>query len=135
MRDILGRFKKGDTSWLGRKLSKETKEKMSISKIGSKNPNWKGGITKSCAGIDPKIYNSIHDWLRKNFGKANRCENLKCLNISKNYTWAKLKGAAYEKKRENFIQLCLGIGATAMADNNVKSMAFAGMWRPNSAIL
>ena len=29
----------------GRKHSKEACEKMSMSKVGSKNPNWKGGIT------------------------------------------------------------------------------------------
>jgi len=30
---------------LGKKYSKESRIKMSLSKIGDKNPNWKGGIT------------------------------------------------------------------------------------------
>ena len=30
---------------LGKHHSKETKQKLSIKKIGSKNPMWKGGIT------------------------------------------------------------------------------------------
>lgn len=60
------------------------------------NPNWKG---------DEVGYTALHDWLRKNFGKANKCEICKIL-IAKKYEWALLKGKEYERKRENFWQLC-----------------------------
>lgn len=48
-------------------------------------------------------YSSIHSWLRRNFGKANKCE--KC-NSSNRVQWALLKDKEYERKRENFWQLC-----------------------------
>jgi hypothetical protein len=52
-------------------------------------------------------YGAIHDWLRNKFGKSNHCENKKCESINpKMYVWAKLKNKKYERKRENFIQLC-----------------------------
>ena len=43
-------------------------------------------------------YQHIHYWLKKNFGKANKCENKLCVakNI-KRYEWAKKKGKKYVK--------------------------------------
>ena len=49
-----GKFKKGGASWNkglnisgmnGRKVSRETKEKMRIASCGAKASNWKGGIS------------------------------------------------------------------------------------------
>lgn len=51
-------------------------------------------------------YASIHNWLRKNHGLANKCENKQCKNPSKAFQWAKLKNKDYDFKRENFIMLC-----------------------------
>lgn len=62
----------------------------------SKNPNWKG---------DNVGYTALHDWLRKNYGKASKCEHCKTLN-AKRYEWALIKGKKYQRKRENFIELC-----------------------------
>ena len=73
---------------------------------GNKNPNWRGGITKQYAGIGSKNYNSIHSWLRKKYGEANKCENIMCKGLSKNYEWAKKPSAEYEKNRDNFMMLC-----------------------------
>ncbi len=53
-----------------------------------------------------KTYGSIHNWLRKNFGSANHCENLQCKKINTNYCWAKVNGKEYDFIRENFIMLC-----------------------------
>ena len=47
-------------------------------------------------------YSKIHWWLRYNYGKADKCENSKCENLSNKYEWAKLADKEYEKKRENF---------------------------------
>jgi len=47
----------------------------------------------------------IHNWLKNNYGKANKCEFCKIKN-SKRYEWAKLKDKEYDFKRENFIMLC-----------------------------
>ena len=60
--------------------------------------NWKGDKVK---------YSGIHQWLYSKFGKASMCESLDCKGRSNNYNWAKLKGVKYERKRENFWQLCI----------------------------
>lgn len=58
-------------------------------------------------------YKALHKWLQRKFGKANSCENRKnrilpfaCSGISIYFNWAKLQGKIYDRKRENFIQLC-----------------------------
>ena len=61
---------------------------------GVKSQNWVG---------DKVGYCGIHDWLQLNFGKANKCEQ--CGSFEK-VQWAKLKDKSYERKRENFWQLC-----------------------------
>lgn len=50
-------------------------------------------------------YVIIHRWLRESFGSANKCE-LCMQKDSKVYDWALKKGFEYEKKRDNFMQLC-----------------------------
>jgi len=66
-------------------------------KSGDRSPTWTGNKVG---------YMGIHHWLKKNFGKANKCENSNCLNLSKKFEWAKLKSKGYQRKRENFIRLC-----------------------------
>lgn len=66
----------------------------STSLKGEKSPHWIG---------DKVGYYGIHDWLYTNFGKAKKCE--KC-GSQKRVQWAKLENKEYERKRENFWQLC-----------------------------
>lgn len=64
-------------------------------------------ITKGGKSKNPKtIYQSIHVWIRRRFGKANKCENLKCLKLSSKFEYALKRGKKYERKRENYIMLC-----------------------------
>ena len=51
-------------------------------------------------------YSSVHNWLKRNFGNADRCENKECKNPSHAFQWAKIKDKDYDFKRENFIMLC-----------------------------
>lgn len=51
-------------------------------------------------------YSIVHQWLKRNFGKAIKCENPMCLRQSKRFEWALVNNRQYEEKRENFIQLC-----------------------------
>lgn len=51
-------------------------------------------------------YFTIHAWLVRIFGKANKCENPDCLKLSTIYHWAKIKGKKHERKRENYWMLC-----------------------------
>ena len=67
-------------------------------KVGEENARWKG---------DDVGYSGIHMWLRANFGAANWCESITCSRKSKNYNWCKVQGMEYERRRENFIQLCV----------------------------
>ncbi len=56
--------------------------------------------------IKDNNYSNVHMWLRHHYGSANQCENRDCLGDSKYFTWALIKGFKYEKKRENYMQLC-----------------------------
>ena len=52
--------------------------------------------------ITSREYVNIHLWIKKNYGKAIYCSNIKCLNKSKRYEWAKLEDREYEKNINNF---------------------------------
>lgn len=51
-------------------------------------------------------YQKIHCWLWSHYGKATKCENPDCPQTCKNFSWSLIKGLKYEKKRDNFKQLC-----------------------------
>jgi hypothetical protein len=72
-------------------------------KKGSEHYQWKD------KGLG---YWGVHQWLRKHYGKADRCESesigMNCDCISEVFNWSKLKGKKYERKRENFIRMCRG---------------------------
>lgn len=96
-------FKKGYTPWnKGKKgytnAGSFTKEN---AKRGKNNLNWKG---------DKVGYFSLHAWLARTFGKADKCEACGISEIPPNrkryFHWALLKGKNYERKRENFWMLC-----------------------------
>src|SRR6185312_5937934 len=53
-----------------------------------------------------KEYRQIHFWLKKSFGKANKCESFDCRKISNIFEWALKKGFRHEFKKENYVQLC-----------------------------
>lgn len=71
--------------------------KREMSPKGEKHYFWKG---------DAAGYHAIHAWLRKHFGKADRCENPFCRGESHRFEWAKLKQKEYQRVRENYIRLC-----------------------------
>lgn len=51
-------------------------------------------------------YRTIHNWLIRHYGKARKCESLKCNKKSKIFHWALRKGLSYQKNKDNYIQLC-----------------------------
>lgn len=71
--------------------------------------NKKQAIIKEriTAGISSNIYAQVHYWMYANFGLATRCESVTCNGKHKKYEWALVRGMKYEKKRENFIMLCI----------------------------
>ncbi len=55
------------------------------------------------AGI---TYNSLHWWIRKEFGSANKCEHPNCERVSKFFNWSLKSGREYDRDINNFWQLC-----------------------------
>lgn len=83
---------------IGRLPSLETRIKMSLSKQAEKSHAWKG---------QGASYSAFHHWMKDNFGKAIKCENINCKGKSSKFHWALKKGCVYDHIRENFIQLCV----------------------------
>lgn len=65
----------------------------------------KGDKIPQC-GVSRNVYCNVHQWLRRTFGAANKCEGICCSGVSRKFEYALLKGKVYEKKRDNFIMLC-----------------------------
>jgi len=82
-----------------RKIVKQkwTDKKYRVSLSGCNSPNWK---EKNIG------YWAIHSWLKKTFGKANKCTNLNCKKKSKIYDYCLRKGFKHERKRCNYTRLC-----------------------------
>jgi len=55
---------------------------------------------------DHPDYVKVHCWLRRKYGKANKCEGDKCNNKSKSFHWALKDGFNYTKDRNAFFNLC-----------------------------
>ena len=107
---------------IGQRISEETRRKMSLAakkrgnngngakpgkdhhyfgKRGLEIPSWKG---------DKVGYHAIHQWLTTTYGLPQKCEFCgKVGNKVKrwNIHWALIRGKSYERKRENFIKLCI----------------------------
>ena len=54
----------------------------------------------------PKEYFNIHNWLRKRYGKANKCESKTCNGKSKSFHWALKKEHELQRDRKVFFMLC-----------------------------
>ena len=72
--DNLVRFKKGSNFWnsFNKDKIEICRRKISQSKIGRKNPMWKG---------EKVSYRSLHEWIRRNKSKILLCEICK-INLS-----------------------------------------------------
>jgi hypothetical protein len=83
----------------GVKCKEETKEKMRKAHRRRKHlyKCWKGNDV---------TYNTLHWWIRNNYGSATKCENPECKRRGKRYEWALIKGKKYKKNINNYIQLC-----------------------------
>ncbi len=79
-------------------------------------------ITKQ--GISVSEYIGIHYWLKKEYGIANKCEGNFCKGVSSRFEWALIKDKLYEKKRDNFIQLCRSCHASYdQSEEGIKRMS------------
>lgn len=67
--------------------------------------------------------NAVHLWLKNNFGKAKECEWCG-RKRGLLFQWAKVRGKRYQKKRQNFWQLCVSCHANYDRRNSAN---FGGM--------
>jgi len=92
------RMKGSGNNRYGTKHSEETKRKQKEAHLGDKAYNWKGMETLS--------YRLIHTRIAQRYGKADRCENKNCPQISVWYEWALKKGKTHGPFRSNYKMLC-----------------------------
>lgn len=67
-------------------------------RTGKLNPSWKG--------MDIG-YSMIHYWLKDNYGKSDKCENIGCKRKSKNFEWSLRKGKKHGRFRNRYWMLCV----------------------------
>jgi len=53
-----------------------------------------------------KEYRHLHEWIRKHYGNAHKCENSLCSKTSTTFEWALIKGMEYAYDITHFMQLC-----------------------------
>ena len=51
-------------------------------------------------------YRIVHDWINRHYGKANKCENPSCKQVSSTHEYCLRKGMAHDRNIKNYIQLC-----------------------------
>ncbi len=52
------------------------------------------------------IYDAIHHWILRNWGKAQKCDTTGCNFIPKRFEWALKKEREYSRNREDYFQFC-----------------------------
>jgi len=83
---------------IGWKLSKEARQKMSISRTGTGNSMWKGNKVG---------YRGIHTWLNRQIGKPTTCQNCKRTNLTGHAIhWANIS-KKYKRDITDWIRLCV----------------------------
>ena len=90
------RFMKGEKSY-GKENAIKGREKIRKSKLGSKNPLWKG---------DNVGYSGLHLWIQSKLGKPNICTYCKKVKLSnRQIDWAN-KSHNYKRDLDDWIRLC-----------------------------
>ena len=100
MRELNGRFenrhKKLGGFIKGSRHSVDSLIKIRVSLINNKR-RWKG---------DEASYAAKHMWVRKQYGKANMCENKECtFHSPKRFEWANISGKQ-KRNRDDYLMLC-----------------------------
>lgn len=79
-----------------KKHTPESIQKIKDAQSGEKSYNWKG---------DSVGYAGLHQWIKKQWGKAKLCEGENCKGNSARFEWANRSGK-YKRVRSDWLQLC-----------------------------
>lgn len=63
---------------------------------GDNNASWKGNEVG---------YVALHDWIKRYYGKASKCESKTCTGISNKFEWANISGK-YLRDKSDYLMLC-----------------------------
>lgn len=86
--------------------------------------------------MKPSDYNQIHQWLSKNYWKADTCENINCKWKSKLFEYALIDWLSYKRDRDNFMTLCRSCHRIYDYDiwlHNIQREQLSRIWRINWA--
>jgi len=79
----------------GRKISEQGRKNISLSKMGSKHPGWKG---------DNVGYKGLHCWISSNWGRLKECEQCG-IKKAKKFEWANIT-SVYDRNKDNWKRMC-----------------------------
>lgn len=108
---------------LGKSLSAEHRQNVSKALSGSRSSAWKG---------DNVGYGALHDWVRKQLGKAIYCSNDKS-HKSWRYEWANISGE-YKRDVSDYRSLCVACHRKPDLEHFSRTMArkrFEKVWLRN----
>lgn len=101
----------------GKRLSAETRAKMSAAKKGRRPANFEAFLAKAhvapkpsgeqhpCWKGDDVGYSGLHEWVRKTLGRPQKCQ---CCSTKKarRYEWSNVSGE-YRREAEDWVRLCV----------------------------
>ena len=56
--------------------------------------------------LERRNYVAVHWWIKKYYGKADKCTHPNCKKVSNTFDWALIKGKKYERNIQNFMMMC-----------------------------
>jgi hypothetical protein len=117
---------------IGKKLSDTHKRNISIALLGNQNsrglnmendsPNWKDGKAS---------YVAKHARIYRRFGKADCCENPKCLKKSERFDWATISGKHLPDRRD-WIKLCKSCHSRFDIGNKINRIKYVDLFKKES---
>ena len=103
--------------YIRKPFTERAKKNMSLARLGKKIPSLRGKNHYLWKGNKVGYY-ALHEWLRKHYGKANKCENVTCkyprldkkghlMQKPSVFHWALKRGKNYKRDITCFMQLCI----------------------------
>ena len=88
-------WNKGKEGYKRKPRTEEVKKRISLSLMGEKHFNWKGGSVG---------YSALHKWVKSRLGNIKHCAYCQS-NVAKRYEWANISHS-YKRELSDWIRLC-----------------------------